>query len=228
MAYTATTGSPPGAHATASAATLPAPAPTTLAGAQSGGLPGAVAIAARVHTKLAVRRAELDVLENHAASIRGTLRPRVAGAVVTLQLQGAHGWKTVSHTRTGARGRYRLSYTPRATTSVRARVRFGGDAHDFSSRRLLGRLNSYRLAGASWYGGGGGLACGGSLTDSTIGVANKTLPCGTLVTLRYNGRSLRVPVVDRGPYVAGRDFDLTAATKRALGFGDTGNVWSTR
>jgi rare lipoprotein A len=38
---------------------------------------------------------------------------------------------------------------------------------------------------------------------------------------------VRVPVVDRGPYVAGREFDLTEATKRALRFGDTGQVWST-
>ncbi len=58
-------------------------------------------------------------------------------------------------------------------------------------------------------------------------MANKTLPCGTLVTLHYGNRTIRVPVIDRGPYVAGRDFDLTEATKRALGFGDTGNVWST-
>ena len=65
------------------------------------------------------------------------------------------------------------------------------------------------------------------LTSSTLGVANKTLPCGTLVTLHYAGHTVRVPVVDRGPYVAGRDFDLTEATKRALGFGDTGEVWST-
>jgi len=89
-------------------------------------------------------------------------------------------------------------------------------------------MNVYRLAEASWYGGGGSLACGGSLTSATLGVANKTLPCGTLITLRYRDRSVRVPVVDRGPYVAGREFDLTEATKRALGFGDTGEVWSTR
>ena len=34
-------------------------------------------------------------------------------------------------------------------------------------------------------------------------------------------------MVDRGPYVAGREFDLTEATKQALGFGDLGEVWST-
>jgi rare lipoprotein A len=60
-----------------------------------------------------------------------------------------------------------------------------------------------------------------------MGVANKTLPCGTLVTLRYDGRTVRVPVVDRGPYAAGRDFDLTEATKQTLGFGGVGQVWST-
>ena len=66
------------------------------------------------------------------------------------------------------------------------------------------------------------------MTSSTLGVANKTLPCGTLVTLRYGTRSIRVPVVDRGPYVAGRDFDLTEATKRVLGFEGVGEVWSSR
>ena len=60
-----------------------------------------------------------------------------------------------------------------------------------------------------------------------MGVANKTLPCGMLVTLHYGGHTVRVPVIDRGPYVEGREFDLTEATKNALGFGDTGQVWST-
>jgi hypothetical protein len=83
----------------------------------------------------------------------------------------------------------------------------------------------FHLAGASWYGGGGSLACGGTLTSYTLGVANKTLPCGTWLTLRYRGRKVRVRVIDRGPYVAGREFDLTEATKRALHFGDLGEVW---
>ena len=38
------------------------------------------------------------------------------------------------------------------------RLRFKGDSTAHSSRRRLGRLNVYHLAGASWYGGGGGLA----------------------------------------------------------------------
>jgi rare lipoprotein A (peptidoglycan hydrolase) len=35
-------------------------------------------------------------------------------------------------------------------------------------------------------------------------------------------------VIDRGPYVGGRDWDLTGATKTRLGFPSTGTVWATR
>ena len=124
--------------------------------------------------------------------------------------------------------RSKLRFVPRHLGSQVVRLRFAGDASDRATRHRLGRLTSYRIAQASWYGGGGPLACGGWLTSSTLGVANKTLPCGTMVTLRYEGHTLRVPVVDRGPYVAGREFDLTKATKEHLGFGDIGEVWSTR
>lgn len=182
----------------------------------------------RLTSTLHVRRASLNVLADRQTSVAGTLSPRLAGRTVALQAMGDHGWRTITRTRTGAGGRFRLRYVPRQTGSERVRVRFAGDAADLPARRQLGRLNVYRVAEASWYGGGGSLACGGSLTSSTLGVANKTLPCGTLVTLRYGGRTVRVPVIDRGPYVAGREFDLTEATKQALGFGDTGAVWSTR
>ena len=59
-------------------------------------------------------------------------------------------------------------------------------------------------------------------------MAHKRLPCGTRVTFRYRGRSVTVRVIDRGPYVGGREWDLTAATKARLGFGSTGTVWSTK
>jgi rare lipoprotein A len=206
---------------------------------------------APAHTSLSADRTELNVLEGHATSVTGKLTARtaspealaagrapsataafhtagLAGREVQLQTLGNHGWRTLAHTRTGAEGRFRLRYTPRETVSEQVRLRFAGDAEDRGARRRLGRLNVYRLAEASWYGGGGELACGGELTSATLGVANKTLPCGTEVTLRYDGRSVRVAVIDRGPYVAGREFDLTEATKQALGFGGVGEVWSTR
>jgi rare lipoprotein A len=188
-------------------------------------------LATPLPTSLKVRHEQLDLLENHRGTVTGTLleghRPARAGQVVALQALAGRGWKTLALAHTGARGRFRVSFTPRRLGSRWLRLRFKGDATARPSRRRLGRLNVYRLAGASWYGGGGGLACGGQLTSSTVGVANKTLPCGTIVTLHYAGNTVRVPVIDRGPFVAGREFDLTEATKRALGFGDTGQVWST-
>jgi hypothetical protein len=59
-------------------------------------------------------------------------------------------------------------------------------------------------------------ACGQTLQ----GVAHRTLPCGALVRLAYTGGEVTVPVVDRGPQIAGREFDLTYATKLALGCPD--------
>jgi rare lipoprotein A len=191
----------------------------------------AATVAAPVHTALKVRGYRLNVLAGHRASVTGTLlearRPGLAGQPVALQALGDHGWRTLARASTGARGTFRLSYAPHRLGSEWVRLRFAGNASELASQRRLGRLNVYRVAEASWYGGGGSLACGGELTSTTMGVANKTLPCGTLVTLRYDGRTVRVPVVDRGPYVAGREFDLTEATKDALGFGGVGQVWST-
>jgi rare lipoprotein A (peptidoglycan hydrolase) len=66
----------------------------------------------------------------------------------------------------------------------------------------------------SWYGPGffgNGTACGHKYTRQIMGVAHRTLPCGTLVTFRNpkNGRQVTVPVIDRGPYVAGRTWDMS-------------------
>jgi rare lipoprotein A len=88
-------------------------------------------------------------------------------------------------------------------------------------------MNVYRRANASWYGPGlygNNLACGGRLSAATRGVAHKTLPCGTRVTLRKGDRIVRTRVIDRGPFTAGREFDLTAAVRQSLGFGSTGTV----
>jgi rare lipoprotein A len=178
--------------------------------------------------RIAVRRERLNVLEGTPVIVVGALSPTLPGRFVTLRTLTRHGWRLVARAATGRHGRFRLRYVPHGMFARRVEVRFGGEGAATAVRRVLGRIAVYRLAGASWYGGGGGLACGGTLTSATMGVANKTLPCGTMVTLRYGGRSVRVPVVDRGPYVAGREFDLTEATKRALGFEGVGQVWSSR
>jgi len=76
---------------------------------------------------------------------------------------------------------------------------------------------------ASWYGPGfygNRTACGQTYTPEIVGVAHRTLPCGTLVVIEYRGRTMTVPVIDRGPYVAGRTLDLSHATHLAMGCPD--------
>ncbi len=69
------------------------------------------------------------------------------------------------------------------------------------------------------------VACGGVEHVAELGVANKTLPCGTQVLFMYNGRAIKVPVIDRGPYIAGREWDLTGATAEALRFPGLGPIY---
>ncbi len=78
---------------------------------------------------------------------------------------------------------------------------------------------------ATWFGPGfygSQTACGQTMTTTVVGVANRTLPCGTLVRITYRGHQLTVPVIDRGPYShIGADWDLTAGAAHTLGIEDT-------
>jgi rare lipoprotein A (peptidoglycan hydrolase) len=90
--------------------------------------------------------------------------------------------------------------------------------------------NFWRFDGdISWYGPGfygSGTACGQKYTETLLGVAHRTLPCGTLVTFRNpaNGRQITVPVIDRGPYVSGRQWDMSRALCLYLDHCYTGSI----
>ncbi len=71
---------------------------------------------------------------------------------------------------------------------------------------------------------GHAVACGGIMRVDELGVANKTLTCGTEVIFRYGGRAIRFPVIDRGPYIPGREWDLSGAAAVALHFPGLGPI----
>lgn len=74
---------------------------------------------------------------------------------------------------------------------------------------------------ASCYGPGlygNSMANGRVLTHRTLGVAHRTLPLGTRLLVRYRKRRVVVTVTDRGPFVAGRAFDVTERVARRLGY----------
>ncbi|MGK2877687.1 MAG: septal ring lytic transglycosylase RlpA family protein [Solirubrobacterales bacterium] len=142
---------------------------------------------------------------------------------------GSRKWHVVStrNVRGGKKFdlRWRGGRPGRYMTRVSVR-KFGQSATDRTGRAFV-----FRRSYASYYGPGlygGGLACGGTLSPSTIGVAHKTLPCGTRVAFKVGTRVVTARVIDRGPFIAGRDWDLTAALKNRLGFGSTGTVYATK
>jgi rare lipoprotein A len=177
--------------------------------------------AADAHVGVSAKR--LNIKTGSRVTVKGRA---AAPMTASLQLQRRGRWVTVDRDRVNRAGRFVLRKRLRGAMSTRARVRL-----NTGETRLLGRLNVYRNALASWYGPGlfgNRLGCGGTLQAGSLGVANKSLPCGTKVTFRHNGRVVRVPVIDRGPYVGGREYDLTAATARKLGFSGHGPIQVTR
>ncbi len=183
----------------------------------------------RAQARVRVDHVRRNILVGRSAVVQGVLQPGLKGHVVRLQRRSETGWTTVERSITRADGAYRLSFRPRGTGTLNLRVQFPGDRGAHRAHRPAGRLNVFRQAQASWYSLlGNRTACGQTLTAGTLGVAHKSLPCGTRLTLRNRGRSVRVRVIDRGPFVSGREFDLTVATKRALRFGDLGTVLVTR
>jgi len=114
-----------------------------------------------------------------------------------------------------------------AGTATGAKASTGGASSTASTPSGDLAFSAFRYAGASWYGPGlwgNKTACGATLRRGTLGVAHKTLPCGTTVKFVYHGHALVTRVIDRGPYVDGRSFDLTQAASEALAFEGVGRL----
>jgi rare lipoprotein A (peptidoglycan hydrolase) len=170
-------------------------------------------------------KVDQHVLAGQALKVRGLLGSAPGQEVRVQRTRGSH-WHTVETVKTASDGRFKTSLNTDALGKMRIRA-LGPDGAASHVRSAI----AYRSAPASYYGPGlygQKLACGGTLTPSTIGVANKTLPCGTRVRLHYRGHDVKARVIDRGPYAGNRVYDLTEATKNRLHFGSTGNVWATK
>jgi rare lipoprotein A (peptidoglycan hydrolase) len=64
-------------------------------------------------------------------------------------------------------------------------------------------------------------ACGLQLAPETLGVAHPVLPCGVKVYIAFEGTRVLTEVIDRGPFVPGREFDLTKALADRIGLHGT-------
>jgi hypothetical protein len=176
----------------------------------------------RVKSRTRSRLTEKSPEVGDKVGIRGRVVPGGSRRKVAIKV----GNDTI-HTRTRTDGSFRAKWKASGAGTEKVRVRAGSDRIAAGSGDVAGKVTVFRSAGASWYGPGlygNPVACGGTLQPGTVGVANKSLPCGTKLTFRYGHKEVTAKVIDRGPFVAGREFDLTEALKNTLGFPDVGTV----
>jgi hypothetical protein len=184
--------------------------------------------AASVPVPVRVRsvRAKKHVVIRGRVKLKGRVLPASTGRDVRIKLPGSD-----ERTRTRGGGRFKATWRPRSTGRSKLRAAARGDRIAAASHSRGRRVTVYRRASASWYGPGfygNRTACGQTLGTSTLGVAHRSMKCGTRLTQRHGNRTVRVRVIDRGPFSGGREFDLTGATKNRLGFGSTGTVLTSR
>ena len=170
-------------------------------------------------------------LAKRSVRIGGNVGPGGEDRRVLVERQLLDGrWQRIASARADGDGAFEARWVADAPGryALRARVaRSGERAEAAQTRDLFARIAVYNPQVASWYGPGffgRRTACGTELTRETVGVAHKKLPCGTRVEIYHRGRTLTVPVIDRGPFVAGRQWDLTQAAAESLGMTATSRV----
>jgi len=154
-----------------------------------------------------------------------------AGAVVEVERMGhetSWAWAPTAHSRVRADGSFAIVWRTNhiGRFAIRVVIERGVAPRDASGSPTV-TVTVYRTAIATQYGPGfygQRTACGEVLKPATIGVANRTLKCNTPVAIYYGGRTIVVPVIDRGPYANGADWDLTEATGRALRIDGTATI----
>ena len=90
-----------------------------------------------------------------------------------------------------------------------------------------GTKNGYRTGRAAPYSPSADqprTACGQRFTTATEGIAHPVLPCGVRLYIRFHGKVVLTQVIDRGPNVPGRDFDITKALANKLGLHGTQTI----
>jgi rare lipoprotein A len=182
----------------------------------------------QVRSKLRFSTSPRHQFQGRRVSFSGRLFPVAPGRKVLIQRKVDGAWRSIKSVAVND-GRFSGSFEVNRKGFRRIRARFGGD--EFSTRkRDSAHVTVYDKDLATWYGPGfygNRTACGKTLTTETLGVAHRSLPCGTKVNLLYQGRTITVSVIDRGPYTSA-DWDLTQETAERLGFSGKDTVGTTR
>lgn len=163
--------------------------------------------------------------------ITGRFDANLVGRAVRLQRKSpANRWMTVATSRVRKAGEFSVSWRTSAARNHDLRLqlltpsRSGHTAVSAAGRTAKSspplRVAVLGESRATWFGPGfygSKTACGLKLTTAVEGVAHRTLPCGTQVEVRLGGQTTVLPVIDRGPFANGADFDLTKNVADRIG-----------
>jgi rare lipoprotein A len=160
---------------------------------------------------------------------RGAVGVDQAGRTLQIQRQQPDGqWVNTATAVVAADGSFLARWRTDAIGSftVRALVA-GAEAQAAAAAPLTTSTTVYRPVRATWFGPGfygKHTACGQVMTHALLGVAHRTLPCGTPVALFLGGKTVTVPVVDRGPFANGAKYDLTSAAAESIGMAQSTTI----
>jgi rare lipoprotein A (peptidoglycan hydrolase) len=107
--------------------------------------------------------------------------------------------------------------------AVLAFARRSGSGH----LSLPGAVGPYYTSSAAPYASTPGhrrTACGQAFTPQLQGIAHPTLPCGVKIYILFHGHAVLTDVVDRGPTLPGRDFDITKGLADRIGLHGTQTI----
>ena len=174
------------------------------------------------------------LLLGQAMHVRGSLSGAAGQTVVVERREAGGPWEQATTTVAADDGSFDATWRTDHIGHFDLRARLesaGADAASAAAALPTSEITVFRDTIATWFGPGfygHRTACGQRLTHRLLGVAHRTLPCGTKVALLYKGRTITVPVVDRGPFAHGASYDLTAATAQALGVTTTAHIGAVR
>jgi hypothetical protein len=166
--------------------------------------------------------------------VAGTFRADLAGRTVQVQRRTPGGrWARALTTKVRSTGTFSSTWKTSAARVHELRVVLDDQrAAKAGSRTAAATSETVTIAvlgraKATWYGPGfygRTTACGLKLQKGTVGIAHRTLPCGTQVEVRMGGRSVVAPVIDRGPFANGASLDLTKNVADEVGLDGVGAV----
>jgi rare lipoprotein A len=160
---------------------------------------------------------------------RGAVGVEQAGRTLQIQRQEAGGeWTATATAVVAPDGSFLARWRTDEIGSFAVRALLAGtQVQAADAAPLSTNVTVYRPARATWFGPGfygRHTACGQVMSHALLGVAHRTLPCGTPVAVFFAGKAITVPVVDRGPFANGARYDLTSAVAQAVGMTETSTI----